>query len=49
MKITSISELKEILQENMITYLDGHNDEILDAVCNIIIESVNNYETNKKS
>lgn len=49
MEITSTRELKEILQENMITYLDGHNDEILDAVCNIIIESVNNYETNKKS
>jgi|Laugrespbdmm15sd_2_1035082.scaffolds.fasta_scaffold466984_1 hypothetical protein len=48
MEITSTRELKEILQENIITYLDGHSNEILDAVCKIIIEAVNNYETNKQ-
>lgn len=48
MEITSIRELKEILQENLITYLDGHNDEVLDSVCNIVIEAINNYQVNKK-
>lgn len=48
MEITSTKELKEILQENMITYLDGHDNDVLEAVCEIIIEAVTNYEKNKK-
>ena len=48
MEIKSISELKEILQFNLITYLDGHDDEVLDTVCKIVIDTVNNYEIYKK-
>jgi hypothetical protein len=48
MKIKTISELKEILQFNLITYLDGHDDEVLDTICKIVIDTVNNYEVNKK-
>ena len=48
MEITSTRELKEILQFNLITYLDGHDDEVLDTICKIVIDTVNNYEVNKK-
>jgi len=48
MEIKTTRELKETLQFNLITYLDGHDDEVLDTICKIVIDTVNNYELNKK-
>jgi hypothetical protein len=48
MEIKTTRELKETLQINLITYLDGHDQEVLDAVCEIVINTINNYEVNKK-
>ena len=41
-------ELKETLQINLITYLDGHDQEVLDAVCEIVINTINNYQLNNQ-
>jgi hypothetical protein len=32
-------ELQEQLQENLRTYLDGMSDEILDDVCQIVVDT----------
>ena len=48
MEIKTIRELKETLQFNLITYLDGDDDKVLDTICKIVIDTVNNYEVNKK-
>jgi hypothetical protein len=48
MEIKTTRELKETLQFNLITYLDGHDDKVLDTICKIVIDTVNNYEVNKK-
>jgi hypothetical protein len=37
---TDIQLLKEQLQENLISFLDGMPDEILDGVCQIVIETI---------
>ncbi len=31
--------LREQLQENLISYLDGMSDEILDGVCQVVIST----------
>jgi hypothetical protein len=38
--ITDIQLLKEQLQENLISFLDGMPDETLDGVCQIVIETI---------
>lgn len=34
-------DLQEQLQENLRTYLDGMSDEILDDVCQIVVDTIN--------
>lgn len=36
------TQLKEELQHNLITYLDGMDNQIIDDVCDIIIETIDN-------
>jgi hypothetical protein len=38
------AELKEQLQEDLMTFLEGMDDEILEGVCQIIIDNVNKLE-----
>jgi hypothetical protein len=38
---TDIELLKEQLQENLISFLDGMSNEMLDGVCQIVIETLN--------
>ncbi len=37
-------ELKEQLQEDLMTFLDGFDQEILDGLCQIVIDNVNKLE-----
>lgn len=32
-------ELQEQLQENLRTYLDGMNDELLDGICQVVVDT----------
>lgn len=36
------TQLKEELQYNLITYLDGMDNQILNDVCDIVIETIDN-------
>ena len=36
--------LREQLQENLVIYLDGMSDEMLDGVCQIIVSTFNELE-----
>lgn len=40
-------ELQEQLQENLRTYLDGMSDEILDDVCQIVVDTFRAIEESK--
>jgi len=37
----SIEELKEQIQQDLLTYLDGMDEEILTQVCQIIVDNFN--------
>lgn len=39
-------ELKEQLQEDIISYLDGIGDEVIAEICNIVIKNVNKLDRN---
>ena len=39
----TIKELKEQLQEDVITILDGENEEMIDAICQVIVDRVNQF------
>jgi len=32
-------DLQEQLQENLRTYLDGMNDELLDGICQVVVDT----------
>ena len=34
----------EQLQENLMTFLDGMNDEILDGVCQVVVDTFKEFE-----
>ena len=38
------AELKEQLQEDLMTFLDGFDPEVLNVVCQIVIDNVNKLE-----
>lgn len=35
----TLQELKEQLQENLLAYLDGHDQELLDGVCQTVVDT----------
>jgi len=37
----NLDELKEQLQENICTYLDGFNEDIIDDLCQIVVDTFN--------
>ncbi len=39
--IKALQELKEQLQENFIAMLDGHDEEFIDAICQVVVDTVN--------
>ena len=43
-----LNELKEQIQQDLLTYLDGMNNEILDSVCKIVVNNFNKIENTKK-
>lgn len=42
-----MKDLQEQLQENLRTYLDGMSDEILDDVCQIVVDTFRASEDSK--
>jgi hypothetical protein len=41
--------LKEQLQENVLSFLDGHSEEILDGLCQLIIDTIDQVKEPKAS
>ena len=39
-----MKDLQEKLQSNLISYLDGMPDEVLDKVCQIVIDTIKECE-----
>ena len=40
----NIKELKEQIQEDIITILDGENQDMINAICQIIVDRFNQFE-----
>ena len=38
-------EVREQIQEDLMTYLDGMDEEIIDNVCQIIVDNFNKLQT----
>ena len=45
----TIKELKEQLQEDVITILDCENEEMIDAICQVIVDRVNQFDYSNKN
>ena len=45
----TIKELKEQLQEDVITILDGENEEMIDSICQVIVDRVNQFDYSNKN
>jgi len=43
----TIAELKEQLQEDLMTYLDGMGDEVIADVCQLVIDRVNQFQSSQ--
>ena len=39
----TLADLREQIQEDIITYLDGMDDEIIDDLCQVVVERFNEY------
>lgn len=42
--MSNLDLLKEQLQDNLVTYLDGIDNTIVDEVCNIVINTINEFK-----
>ncbi len=42
--MSNLDSLKEDLQHNLISYLDGMDNKIIDDICDIVIETINNFQ-----
>jgi hypothetical protein len=40
----SIQELREQIQEDIISILDGENQDMINAICNIIVDRFDQFE-----
>ena len=42
--MSNLDSLKEDLQHNLISYLDGMDNKIIDDMCDIVIETIDNFQ-----
>ena len=42
--MSNLDSLKEDLQHNLISYLDGMDNKIIDDICDIVIETIDNFQ-----
>ena len=42
--MSNLDNLKEQLQDNLIAYLDGMDNQIVDDICNIVINTINEFK-----
>jgi len=43
-----LNEIKEQIQQDLITYLDGIDEEVIANVCKIVVNNFNGVENTKK-
>ncbi len=47
-KGTTIEEIRNQIQEDLMTYLDGMDDRIVSEVCKIVVDNFNTLKTKTK-
>ena len=40
----TFEDLRELIQDDIITAMDGYDDEIIDALCQIVVDSFKEYD-----